>query len=167
MDRKTEIVLRRYLGEIETELAGLSRTARQEIVTEIRSHLLEEWCRCDQQSTENLMNIINNFGEPREIAAGYLEEYSGLPAVSCRSEAPYPPSWLVIVLTVFLWPAGIILAWLSPAWKTRDKLIATLIPLLLFLIVVVGGRALYSYDGKAGVKKVETIEINIPKEELP
>lgn len=167
MDRKTEIVLQRYLGEIERELERLPRTVRREIAAEIRSHLLEEWRRCDQPTTENLLNIINNFGEPREIAAGYLEEYPGRPAASCRSEAPYPPSWLVIVLTVFIWPAGIILAWLSPAWKTRDKLIATLIPLLLFLIVVVGGRALYSYDGKAGVKKVETIEINIPKEELP
>ena len=167
MDRKTEIILRCYLEEIERELERLPRTARREITAEIRSHLLEEWRRCDQQSTENLLNIINNFGEPREIAAGYLEEYSGRPAASCRSNAPYPPSWLVIVLTVFIWPAGIILAWLSPAWRTRDKLIATLLPLLLFLIVAVGGRALYSYDGKAGVKKVETIEINIPKEELP
>ena len=138
MDRKSENVLRRYLGEIERELERLPRTVRREIAAEIRSHLLEEWRRCDEPTTKKLLSIINNFGEPREIAAGYLEEYSGEPAGACRGEAPYPPSWLVIALTVFLWPVGIILAWLSPAWRTRDKLIATLIPLFLFLIVLVG-----------------------------
>lgn len=167
MDRKSENVLRRYLGEIERELERLPRTVRREIAAEIRSHLLEEWRRCDEPTTENLLNIINSFGEPSEIAAGYLEEYSGKSEGACRSEVPYPPSWLVIVLTVFLWPVGIILAWLSPAWRTRDKLVATLIPLLLFLIFVVGGQVFFSYDEKTGVKEVETIEINIPKDELP
>ncbi|MGB4213919.1 MAG: hypothetical protein WBK64_03635, partial [Dethiobacteria bacterium] len=77
MDRKSENVLRRYLGEIERELERLPRTVRREIAAEIRSHLLEEWRCCDEPTTENLLNIINSFGEPSEIAAGYLEEYSG------------------------------------------------------------------------------------------
>ncbi len=166
MDRNTEIVLRRYLGEIERELERLPRTVRREIVTEIRSHLLEEWRRCDEPTTENLLNIINNFGEPREIAAGYFEEYSGKPAGACRSEASYPPSWLVIALTVFIWPAGIILAWLSPAWRTRDKLIATLVPLLLFFGIVLGGRAHYSY-GESKLEPEAVVRDTILNHELP
>ena len=135
MDRKTEIELRRYLGEIERELERLPRTARGEIVAEIRSHLLEEWGRCGEQNRENMLHIMNNFGEPREIAAGYLEQRPGGPAPT-GGTASAPPPWLVLLLTIFLWPAGIILAWLSPAWRTRDKLVATLIPVLLFITTV-------------------------------
>ena len=162
MDGKTETVLRRYLGEIEGELERLPRTLRREITAEIRSHLLEEWRCCDEQTLENMLNIINNFGEPREIASGYLEQHSGQSAVPALS-ASYPPSWLIIILTLFLWPAGIILAWLSPAWKTRDKLIATLVPPLLFLIVVVVGMVFYSCTGKAEIRERESGVIVIEK----
>lgn len=137
MDHKTKIVLQRYLREIESELKQLPHTVCLEVIAEIRSHLLEEWFRCDKPTTENMLNIINHFGEAREIAAGYLGERTSRAVSPGRGEISYPPSWLVIVLTVFLWPAGIILAWLSPAWKTRDKLIATLIPLLFFLFIPV------------------------------
>lgn len=134
MDESSERVLRRYLEEIESELERLPRSVCREIIAEIRSHLVEEWRRCSKPSEENMLNIINSFGEPGEIAAGYLEERS---AGHVRSTAAsYPPTWLVIVLTVFLWPAGIILAWLSPAWKSRDKLIATLIPLVFTAIPI-------------------------------
>lgn len=135
MDRKTEIELQRYLDEIERELERLPRTTRGEIVAEIRSHLLEEWGRCGEQNRENMLHIMNNFGEPREIAAGYLGQRPGVPAPTGGVSSP-PPTWLVLLLTVFLWPAGIILAWLSPAWRTRDKLVATLIPPLLFITTV-------------------------------
>ena len=124
--------VQRYLGEIESELEQLPRSVRREITAEIRSHLVEKWRRCSKPTEENMLNIINNFGEPGAIAAGYLEERSTEPA---RSEASPPPAWLVIVLTIFLWPAGIILAWLSPAWKSRDKLIATLIPFFLAAVL--------------------------------
>lgn len=142
MDESSERMLRHYLEEIESELERLPRSVRREIIAEIRSHLVEEWRRCSKPSEENMLNIINSFGEPVEIAAGYLE---GRSAGHVRSAAAsYPPSWLVIVLTVFLWPAGIILAWLSPAWRSRDKLIATLIPLvfaaILFLYIMVERR---------------------------
>ena len=135
MDRKTEIELQPYLDEIERELERLPRTTRGEIVAEIRSHLLEEWGRCGEQNRENMLHIMNNFGEPREIAAGYLGQRPGGPMPTGGVSSP-PPTWLVLLLTVFLWPAGIILAWLSPAWRTRDKLVATLIPPLLFITTV-------------------------------
>lgn len=142
MDESSERMLRHYLEEIESELERLPRSVRREIIAEIRSHLVEEWHRCSKPTEENMLNIINSFGEPGEIAAGYLEGRSTGPAGSAA--ASYPPTWLVIVLTIFLWPAGIILAWLSPAWRSRDKLIATLIPLvfaaILFLYIMVERR---------------------------
>ena len=84
MDNSSERVLQRYLGEIESELEQLPRSVRREITAEIRSHLVEKWRRCSKPTEENMLNIINNFGEPGAIAAGYLEERSTEPA---RSEA--------------------------------------------------------------------------------
>lgn len=33
-----------------------------------------------------------------------------------------------MILVPFLWPVGVILLWMSPAWHWRDKLIGTLVP---------------------------------------
>jgi hypothetical protein len=44
---------------------------------------------------------------------------------------PYQPGILEIaalVLLPFIWPVGVILLWISPAWKRRDKVIGTLVP---------------------------------------
>jgi hypothetical protein len=37
-----------------------------------------------------------------------------------------------------IWPVGVILLWTSPAWSTRDKLIATLVPPGGYLGLLVG-----------------------------
>lgn len=131
MDRKLEYILNKYLKHIEIELEGLTPFARKEYLAEIRSHLVDEWESFAEQSEENLLHVINNFGDPREIAADYLAKSPG----EVESKSSYPPTWLVLVLTIFFWPAGIILAWLSPAWRVRDKVIATLIPLLIPVLI--------------------------------
>jgi hypothetical protein len=35
---------------------------------------------------------------------------------------------LALVLTPLVWPVGVIMLWLSPAWNVRDKLIGALVP---------------------------------------
>lgn len=129
MERKAGNILSRYLKHIEIELESLTPFARKEIIAEIRSHLVEEWQNLAEQNEENLLQVINNFGDPREIAADYLARSPE--EMEPQARASYPPTWLVLVLTIIFWPAGIILAWLSPAWRTRDKAIATLIPVLI------------------------------------
>lgn len=51
---------------------------------------------------------------------------------AARSGGGAPASgWLniaAVVLTPILWPVGVILLWMSPAWSRRDKLIGTLVP---------------------------------------
>ena len=47
---------------------------------------------------------------------------------------------------IFIWPVGIILAWLSPAWRRIDKVVTTLIPLFCISFILVGTFvASYSY----------------------
>jgi len=35
---------------------------------------------------------------------------------------------LALILTPLIWPVGVILLWLSPAWSVRDRLIGALLP---------------------------------------
>ncbi len=133
MESKLEKILNKYLKHIEIELEELPSTVRQEHIAEIRSHLMDEWEALGEKTEENLLLAINNFGDPREIAKEYLDRS---PQADGNKSLSYPPTWLVIALTVFIWPAGIILAWISPAWRTRDKLIATFIPLIAPLFVL-------------------------------
>lgn len=140
MEQVLKEILNGYLKEIEAELGAIPRASRAEFIAEIRSHLQEEWKDRGSQTEQELLQIIHNFGVPREIAGGYLEKF---PATS-QDRTSYPATWLVLVLTVFVWPVGIVLAWLSPAWRVRDKIIATLIPIFIFLILVLGSLAVYT-----------------------
>jgi uncharacterized membrane protein len=137
MDRSLEKKLYKYLKEIEVRLEEISFAARKEFIAEIRSHLLEKWESSGEQNEENLLRVISEFGDPAEIAEDYLAK-SGF---KIRPSGSYPPTWLVVALTVFIWPVGIILAWLSPAWRLRDKIIATLIPVIIFVLLMVSTLA--------------------------
>lgn len=126
MEHHFEKILSSYLKEIENKLEELSYAVRKEFMAEIRSHLLEKWESGDGQTEESLLQVIAEFGDPQEIAEDYLAKFAG----ETKPKGPYPPTWLVVALTAFIWPVGIILAWLSPAWSLRDKIVATLIPAL-------------------------------------
>src|ERR1700680_2672980 len=48
-----------------------------------------------------------------------------------RPSQPYRPGFLevaAVILVPFLWPIGVILLWMSPAWHWRDKVIGMLLP---------------------------------------
>ena len=121
-------LLDNYIKDIDRELVGLSSRERQEITTEIRTHLVEKWQE-SQEGEVGMLNILEEFGDPRDIAREYIPTKS-------RSGAGSPPVWLVVVLTVFIWPVGIVLAWISCQWRTKHKVIATLIPLVLLVLVI-------------------------------
>lgn len=143
MTNSPENILEDYLAEVESKISGEPFSSRKDFIAEIRSHLVEEWENTGEKTTANLLNILERFGDADEIVADYRGRSSG----QAKKEAAvtYPPVWLVLVLTVILWPVGIILAWLSPAWRTVDKIVATIIPLFAFafifllLIAVPGG----------------------------
>ncbi len=118
------------------------------------THLVEKWENGAEKTEERLLGVINDFGDPREIA----EDYRSKSETEARPKGSYPPTWLVLVLTVFLWPAGIILAWISPAWKLRDKIIATLIPVVLTGALILFNFASYSHFHHQGVEEVELFE---------
>jgi len=162
MNGQEKKVLQEYLQDIESRLEEtVPYVVRKEFIAEIRSHLLDKWDNYPVHNQEDLFAMLHEFGEPEDLAADFMNKCEG----EQRHAPPTasPPPWLILVLTVILWPVGIILAWLSPAWKTRDKVIATLIPLLAFTsLLVISLHASFIYSD---VEIVEETEIRRPAQE--
>jgi hypothetical protein len=71
------------------------------------------------------MNLLDRLGDPSTVVADARER------LGIRPAQPYRYGVLevaAVILVPFLWPIGVILLWMSPAWNWRDKLIGTLVP---------------------------------------
>ena len=145
MDNLSEQLLNEYLDDVEQELSDVSPSLRRDFVAEIRSHFIEEWEHVPEQAPAAMRNILERFGDAWEIAADFREKHNLEARTSPVTTQPFPPV-LIILLTIFIWPLGIILAWLSPSWKTKHKVVATVLPagMILFLVLaLMAGTAAY------------------------
>ena len=120
----TDELVDSYLERLDTALAGVPRARRAEIVEEISNHIADERARLTGESEADVLNILERLGEPAEVAAAAGGE---APQPSPMRRAG-PVEVLALVLTPVVWPLGVIMLWLSPAWTTRDKVIGTLLP---------------------------------------
>jgi hypothetical protein len=98
---------------------------REEILEEISNHIADERGQLHDDSDAAMLNLLDRIGDPAELAAAASDHVGRLPQPERRIG---PVEVLALVLTPLIWPAGVILLWLSPAWKLRDKLIGTLVP---------------------------------------
>ncbi len=127
-----------YLRRLARELDDAPREARQELLEDVRSHIEEAWAASGQTQAD-LQAILQRLGEPAALAAEEREKL-GLPA---PARSPDLLAVAAIIFTVLFWPLGLLLAWLSARWRTRDKVIATLIPPLGLALVLSVGLAAY------------------------
>src|SRR5580692_7021999 len=77
-----------YLRALDKTLGPISTSERAEIVTEIKSHVLEA-----QKRGQSIEDVLKSMGEPEQVANRYLLEHGLTPA-----KAPKRPivKWLVI-----------------------------------------------------------------------
>lgn len=66
-----DLIIEHYLSQLDRELQALPTGQRAEIITEIRSHILD---RTAADPTKNIQTILNDMGAPRDVAARYLEQ---------------------------------------------------------------------------------------------
>jgi uncharacterized membrane protein len=114
-----------YLARLNAAAADLPKNARQELIDDVRSHITEARAREPEETDATILNILDRLGEPGVVVAETRER------LGVRAPAPYRPGVLeiaAVILVPFFWPIGVILLWMSPAWKVRDKLIGTLVP---------------------------------------
>lgn len=127
-----------YLARLGAALAGVPADRRDEIAGEIANHIAEARAQLTHESDADVSALLERIGDPAEIAAAAHD--GGVESARAAK------SWGILevaalILTPFLWPVGVILLWLSPAWRLRDKLIGTLLPPGGYLSVLVAGPA--------------------------
>lgn len=112
----TEPKLEAYLSKLEKALGQIPVSDRAEIITEIKSHVLESQSRNPEQ---DLDTILTSLGEPEIVATRYLQE-RGLQSVKVSRSSPFMwvpmvIKWLVIGFLGFV---GIIVLMVCLAiWK--------------------------------------------------
>jgi uncharacterized membrane protein len=142
-----------YLARLRVAAADLPASVRDELIDDMRAHITEARARESDETDATILNILDRLGEPEAVVteAARRPDVFGSGQPSGRPE-PYRPGILEIaalVLLPFLWPVGVVLLWISPAWKIRDKVVGTVLPpggypgllyLGLFLGHAVGGH---------------------------
>jgi len=133
----TPQVVRRYLGELNRTLAGAPDDVRQGIVAGVAEEL-------EGLDAVAAASRIESLGDPAFIAAEARAEAraDAAPKSSAAKLAPPRSSeerWYVVVTALLIefggllvplagWVAGIMLLWASPLWTRGEKLVATIVP---------------------------------------
>ena len=148
----TPQVVRSYLGELDRTLAGVPDDVRQGIVAGVAEEL-------EGLDAVAAASRIESLGDPAFIAAEARAEAraGAAPSPSAANLAPSRASeerWYVVVTALLLefggllvplagWVAGIMLLWASALWTRGEKLVATIVPpavgVVLFSGFAIGG----------------------------
>lgn len=133
-----------YLDRLESELAGIPRGGRREVLDGIEAHIEESLAELEPVDEAGVRNVLERLGEPAEIAAEAAERFgvrrqkASWREISALILLPFGG----LILPFFGWFIGVVLLWISDAWTARDKVIGTivipgglLVPLLLLTVV--------------------------------
>lgn len=125
----TDSLVDAYLDRLESELAGVPRAARREVLEEIEAHLAEARAGLPLDDEAAVRNLLERLGDPAEIAAEVRDRYGVQ-----RSRTTWREVGALILLPVgslvipFVgWFIGVVLLWVSDGWSSRDKVIGTLL----------------------------------------
>jgi len=118
-----------YLKRLNTELRGLRRARRLELVEEISEHIAEARADLDSENEAAIRTLLDRLGDPEEIAAEARERFGVTPKKAGWKEVGALIMLPIggVILPVLGWFIGIVLLWISDAWSTRDKLVGTLL----------------------------------------
>ena len=147
-DPAVAAVVRSYLAELETALAGVPQQTRRDLLDGIEEELAG-------LSPDDAAARIRELGDPEFVAA---EARSQSSAQSPRAEVRAEPQWFAVTAALlvafggFVVPvlgtvAGIVMVWLSRAWKRRDKWVALLTPVAVVAILAVLAAVLSTTAG--------------------
>lgn len=119
-----------YLHRLDRASAGLPAGERAELLEQIRDHIAAARADAPDDGPARVRTVLDRLGTPEEVAA----------AAGAQAPAPTPPGGpareVVAVLLLGVgwvvgglgWLVGLVLAWTSPRWAVRQKVLATLLP---------------------------------------
>ena len=131
-------LIERYLQEVDEALVGVPAAQRREILEDLRTHIDASLAAAGTRDEATVRTILDRLGSPEELARETRERLGVPEPIPVAPAGPGFLEYAAIVLTALFWPVGILLAWLSPMWRTRDKVVATLIGCLAIVLAIVG-----------------------------
>jgi uncharacterized membrane protein len=159
MTTNVDVLVDRYLTDLDAELHDLPAIRRREILDEVGEHIAAARATLDAETEAAIRTVLERLGDPADIAAEARDRF-GVPARPPNQAAPWLEAVALVALVVpFLSLIGVVLVWLSRRWSTRDKLIGTLggIGWLVAPLGTIGISA-----GGTGLGPVEVIVFVVP-----
>lgn len=115
-----ELIIEHYLSQLDRELQALPTGQRAEIITEIRSHILEA---SEKDPTKSVQTLLDNMGSPRDVAIRYLQQKGVKHWVPAKSR-----NWLRIIgftlagmFAFMVLSITLLVYYLSPIIKVDEK----------------------------------------------
>lgn len=153
MMNQTTRTIHGYLGELNDCLRDLPRGRREEITGDIRAHIDAALDEAGEQSPAVIASILDQLGAPEEIAAAARVDSPPQRTRVCALDIVTIVLLLVggVVLPFVGWILGVLMLWASNTWRTKDKVVATLlIPGGLFASFVAGFISAHRLSGGPG-----------------
>jgi hypothetical protein len=146
---EAEALVSEYLGRLEEAARPLPAERRGELISEVQDHIESALAEAGARDEVTARNVLERLGDPEEIVAAETGGAGGrapTPSVVVVERTGWGLTEMAAILfltvgAVFL-PVvgpliGVALAWMSAAWTTRQKWVATLIVVILLIVPVV------------------------------
>lgn len=121
-----------YFARLEMALADVDPARGHELVDDLRGHVFEARAALTGETDQDLFAILDRLGDPTELAREVDGPAPLAPATSAARSGLLELA--AVVLALLVWPAGMILTWLSHVWSEREKIVATLIGAAAFVV---------------------------------
>jgi uncharacterized membrane protein len=146
-------LVRDYLGRLEAASWPLPPDRRAELAGEVREHIEAALAEAGRRDPVTIHNVLERLGRPEEIVATeadaeplatrFTDDLGRRMPESVRSWGAIEIA-AILLLTIgaialpLIGPAmGLVLAWLSTRWTTREKLVATVIVVVIFVLPII------------------------------
>lgn len=150
---EADALVSEYMGRLEAAARPLPANRRGELMAEVQGHIESALAEAGSRDEVTARNVLERLGAPEEIVAAE----TGSDGIPPTTPLPVPPPvvgrgprWGTMELAAILFLTvgavflpvvgpliGIVLVWMSAVWTTRQKLIATLIVVILLILPVV------------------------------
>jgi uncharacterized membrane protein len=123
-----------YLARLELELGRSAPARRSELVDDVRTHIADARAALSDETDDALFAILERLGDPAMLAREAADEGSAERTTRTRDGRWGWIELAGVLLTILMWPVGAILVLLSPVWTLREKVIATALGAVTFLM---------------------------------
>lgn len=118
-------LIQQYMDQMRRALKDLPPSRRQQILEDIAEHIRSARMQLPEENEVSIRQILENLGDPEMIRHEAM-----LPSSRSSNGFDQWVPWLLLFggfLFLIGWVTGLILLWRSPTWRTRDKILGTLI----------------------------------------